>query len=250
MRGWWSPCCGSLLFQLRGSAGYLLGLPAAAQRNAPGLLAAGPAGSAFAWVYGLSGPLTGPLVNRVQRKSAILGGLQFWSIVCALSALSRTFRQLLSLRAAEGLGEAIYYPASTSLISDYHGQRSVARTRLSSYKRLCGYGWRRLLGGRHGRKVRLASSFVVLGVLGSALGLVLARLLCEKPRGSADCDFTGSPAPVKTSREKLLAVLRVPTALVLMAAFVAQTLSRSFCWRGCRPICTSIFIFRLLECPA
>src|SRR5580698_8221293 len=47
-------------------------------------------GSAFAWVYGISGPAAGLLVDRFRRKSAILGGLEFWSVLCAISALSRT----------------------------------------------------------------------------------------------------------------------------------------------------------------
>ncbi len=33
-------------------------------------------GSAFAWVYGLCAPFAGHIVDRVQRKTAILWGLQ------------------------------------------------------------------------------------------------------------------------------------------------------------------------------
>ena len=32
-------------------------------------------GSSFAWVYGLCAPFAGAIVDRVRRKSAILGGL-------------------------------------------------------------------------------------------------------------------------------------------------------------------------------
>jgi MFS family permease len=38
------------------------------------------------------------------------------------TALARSFPQLLFFRAAEGLGETFYFPASISLISDYHGK--------------------------------------------------------------------------------------------------------------------------------
>ena len=38
------------------------------------------------------------------------------------TAISRNFGNLLFFRAAEGLGETFYFPASMSLISDYHGQ--------------------------------------------------------------------------------------------------------------------------------
>src|ERR1044072_7431503 len=63
-------------------------------------------GSAFAWVYGLAAPFAGMVVDRVRRKTAILGGLYAWSLICMATALSRTFRHLFLFRAAAGLGEA------------------------------------------------------------------------------------------------------------------------------------------------
>ena len=43
------------------------------------------------------------------------------------TALSRTFVHLFLFRAAEGLGETFYFPASTSLMSDYHGTKTRSR---------------------------------------------------------------------------------------------------------------------------
>src|ERR1041385_2117608 len=62
-------------------------------------------GSSFAWMYGLSAPFAGAIVDRVRRVTAILFGLQTWSLICMATALSRTFSQLFLFRAAEGLGE-------------------------------------------------------------------------------------------------------------------------------------------------
>src|SRR5205085_4090923 len=62
-------------------------------------------GSAFAWVYGLSAPLAGLVVDRVRRKTAVLGGLQAWSVICLATASAGNFTHLLLFRAAEGLGE-------------------------------------------------------------------------------------------------------------------------------------------------
>src|ERR1700686_1570777 len=64
----------------------------------------GMLGSSFAWVYGLMGPVAGFIVDRIRRKTAILAGLQTWSIICAVTASAVTFPQLLFFRAAEGLG--------------------------------------------------------------------------------------------------------------------------------------------------
>src|SRR5262249_17948749 len=38
-------------------------------------------GSSFAWVYGLVSPFSGNIVDRVRRKTAILGGLHLWSTI-------------------------------------------------------------------------------------------------------------------------------------------------------------------------
>src|SRR5829696_4466817 len=65
----------------------------------------GVLGSAFAWVYGLAAPLAGMIVDRVKRKTAIIGGLHTWSVICMATALSTNFRHLVFWRAAEGLGE-------------------------------------------------------------------------------------------------------------------------------------------------
>jgi len=38
-------------------------------------------GSSFGLVYGLCAPFAGRVVDRVRRKSAILGGLHAWSAI-------------------------------------------------------------------------------------------------------------------------------------------------------------------------
>src|SRR4051812_37142440 len=58
--------------------------------------------SSFAWVYGLAAPLAGMVVDRMPRKTAILGGLQAWSIICVATMTSGNFGHLLFWRAAEG----------------------------------------------------------------------------------------------------------------------------------------------------
>src|SRR5689334_17180227 len=91
------------------------------------LVQLGLLGSSFAWVYGFCAPLAGSIVDRVSRRSAILVGLHIWSAICMATALSRNFAQLLFFRLSEGLGETFYYPASMSLLSDYHGRATRSR---------------------------------------------------------------------------------------------------------------------------
>jgi MFS family permease len=143
-------------------------------------------GSGFAWVYGLAAPLAGFLVDRASRRRVILAGLHVWSVVCMATAVSRTFLHLFLFRAAEGLGETFYFPASTSLISSYHGaatrSRALGLHQTSVYMGTIGGGFfAGALAERYGWRL----SFVVFGGLGILLGLVLARHLRDPPPAAA-----------------------------------------------------------------
>src|SRR5437667_6542161 len=135
-------------------------------------------GSGFAWVYGLGAPFAGWVVDRVSRKTAILGGLHAWSVICLATIVSRNFQQLFLFRAAEGLGETFYFPASTSLISDYHGNATRSRAlglhQTSVYMGTIGGGF---FAGLIAESYGWRWSFVLFGALGILLGLVLSRFL-------------------------------------------------------------------------
>ncbi|MBL9124905.1 MAG: MFS transporter, partial [Planctomycetaceae bacterium] len=83
--------------------------------------------SAFMWIYGATAPLGGIVGDRVSRKFVILGGLYVWSAVTGMTAFCQRFWQFVFVRGAEGLGETFYFPASMSLVSDYHGTDTRSR---------------------------------------------------------------------------------------------------------------------------
>jgi MFS family permease len=184
-------------------------------------------GSAFAWVYGLGAPFAGMIVDRVRRKTAILGGLHAWSLICMATVLSRDFRHLFFWRAAEGLGETFYYPASMSLISDYHGRETRSRAmglhQTSVYMGTIGGGF---FAGLIGQYYGWRWSFIVFGGLGVLLGFVLNRFLIEPPRGAAEvADVSGAHATAALGGGLSLPaflrlVARTPTLLCLMGAFM------------------------------
>jgi MFS family permease len=188
-------------------------------------------GSAFAWVYGLAAPFAGMIVDRVRRKTAILGGLQAWSLICMATVLSWDFKHLVFWRAAEGLGETFYYPASMSLISDYHGRttrsRAMGMHQTSVYMGTIGGGF---FAGLIGQHYGWRWSFIVFGGLGILLGIVLNRYLIEPARGAAEASdaareigaSTHAAAPVTrlSFTEFLRLVVRTPTLLCLMGAFM------------------------------
>lgn len=182
-------------------------------------------GSAFAWVYGLGALFAGSIVDRIRRKTAILGGLHAWSVICMATALSRTFPHLVFFRAAEGLGETFYFPASMSLISDYHGKstrsRAMGTHQTSVYAGTIGGGF---FAGLIGQYYGWRWSFIVFGALGILLGIVLHYFLHEPERGAADRDEGASvehARPMSIPQFLSMAAKR-PTILMLLGAFICS----------------------------
>jgi len=185
-------------------------------------------GSSFAWIYGICAPFAGHIVDRIRRKPAILWGLQAWSAICVATAASRNFAHLLVFRAAEGLGETFYFPASMSLISDYHGKRTRSRAigihQTSVYLgTIAGGFFAGLIGQYYGWRL----SFVVFGSLGMVLGIVLTKTLREAARGAADMEDMGlesAAAPIRRLKpgEFLTLIWRTPSVMLLMGAFMCD----------------------------
>lgn len=174
-------------------------------------------GSSFAWTYGILGPFSGNLVDRIKRKKAVLGGLYIWSIIAASTSLARGFYQLLGFMTAEGVGESVYYPASMSMISDYHGPETRSRAmgfhQTSVYVGTVAGGF---FAGLIGEHFGWRWSFLVFGILGMILGIFLLRWLREPRRTSALLN----PKAGKLSLAQFFRILgRTPAAMLLLAGF-------------------------------
>ncbi len=173
-------------------------------------------GSSFAWMYGLLAPFSGTLVDRIQRKKAVLGGLYVWSLIAACTSLSRGFPQLLTFTAAEGVGESLYYPASMSMLSDYHGPQTRSRAmgfhQTSVYiGTIAGSFFAGLIAQSFGWRW----SFVVFGGSGLLLGFVLVRLLREPQRTTSQSQLSNLQPLLRFLRS----LLKMPAALLLLAGF-------------------------------
>ncbi len=170
-------------------------------------------GSSFAWVYGLFAPIAGSIVDRIRRRTAILGGLYLWSGICMATASSRGFGALLFFRGAEGLGESFYFPAGVSMVSDYHGPETRSRAlgfhQTSVYIGTIAGGF---FAGWIAQSYGWRWSFIAFGGAGVLLGVILNHFLREPPQR------------VRSERMPLVhfvSLLRtIPTAQILMAAFL------------------------------
>jgi MFS family permease len=179
-------------------------------------------GSAFMWVYAAGAPFAGFTGDRVRRKELILGGCLFWSFVTVTTGWCQRFWHFVSVRALEGFGETFYFPASMSLLSDYHSPRTRSRAmafhQSSVYLGTIGGSW---LGAWIAERYGWRLGFYFFGLAGMVLALALYRFLQEPRRGQAElesplADGVGPPAVA----EVLRAIFRTPTAVVLLVVFV------------------------------
>ena len=191
----------------------------------------GIVGSSFMWMYALFGPAAGWLCDRLSRKTLVLGGLIFWSAVTASTAFTHSYLQLVACRALGGLGEALYFPASMSLISDYHGR--ATRSRAMSIHQSGVYAGSiagGALSGWIGQNQGWRMSFIYFGVLGIMLGALLWTFLREPKRTQdEEMDVVANAEQlltVRTSAGKpgflsgVVSVLNRPIVVVLIAVFV------------------------------
>ena len=178
----------------------------------------GIVGAAFMWMYALFGPLAGWLCDRLPRKNLVLGGLIAWSLVTALTAVCHTYGQLVLCRALSGLGEAVYLPASMSLIGDYHSaatrSRAMSLHQSSVYVGTIAGG---AISGLVGQFYGWRWSFLLFGSCGLLFGVVVGKFLMEPSRTAA------APFPTAaTCSMNSKALLASPIVCLLILAFVGS----------------------------
>jgi MFS family permease len=182
-------------------------------------------GAAFMYVYALIGPIAGMIGDRLNRKFLIISGLLFWSVVTVATALSTRYWHLVFFRALEGLGEAFYFPASMSLISDYHGpdtkSRAMGMHQSSVYAGTIAGG---AVAGTMGQYYGWRSGFYLFGSLGMLLGFVLLLALKEPPRGKSAEVQAHAHATFDLKKKNLWADVRelfgAPMVRILILVFV------------------------------
>jgi MFS family permease len=196
----------------------------------------GAIGSAFTLVYALTAPFAGPVADRYPRKLVILAGLYIWSAITGFTALCTKAWQFVVVRGAEGLGETFYFPASMSLVSDYHGKDT--RSRAMSFHQTSVYagtiGGSALTGWIALKTGDWRIPFVIFAVAGIILGFVLSAFIREPRRGAADVLLEGDEGTVDPHllpsvpqipmREFLKGLWQTPTIVALIAGFFGANL--------------------------
>src|ERR1700686_2547393 len=178
-------------------------------------------GSAFLLVYALAAVPFGYWADRGIRKTVVGAGVAIWSIATLFTGFARNFPQLFISRAVLGIGEAGYYPAGTSMLSDYFPKEQRGRTMSiwgagSTFGIAVGFAG----GGYIADKFGWRSAFFFAAVPGILFAL-LAFGLREPLRGSAERVGRAVEKIQEASLRNLLDLMRIPT---LRATILSQTL--------------------------
>lgn len=178
-------------------------------------------GSAFTWTYALGGPFAGYVGDRLRRKDLILGGCLFWSAVTVTTGWCGKLWQFVTVRALEGFGETFYFPASMSLVSDYHApatrSRALSLHQSSVYVGTIAGGW---LGAWFAERLGWRVGFYFFGTAGMVLALILYRCLREPRRGQSEAGERVIEEPALPVGATLRAVFGRPVVPLLMLVFL------------------------------
>ncbi len=141
----------------------------------------------FALLYTLLGIPIARLAERWNRVSIISVSLVVWSGFTALCGAATSFAQLALFRFGVGVGEAGCSPPSHSLISDYYEPKKRA-TALSIYSFGIPLGtmFGAVAGGWLAQEFSWRVAFVIVGLPGIILALIVKLVIKEPPRGYSE----------------------------------------------------------------
>lgn len=144
-------------------------------------------GIAFALFYTTFGIPIARYADRNSRVKVISWSLAAWSLMTAICGLAQNFWQLLLGRIGVAIGEAGASPPSHSLISDYFAPANRA-TALGIYSLgapigvMIGF----LAGGWLVHFFDWRIAFIVVGLPGVLMAVIVNRTVKEPPRGLSD----------------------------------------------------------------
>jgi len=144
-------------------------------------------GIAFAIFYTLLGIPIARVADRTVRRNVLAVCLTVWSLMTAVCGLAGNFMHLLLARIGVAVGEAGGSPPSHSMISDMFPQSSRA-TALAIYALGIPVGTMigNLAGGWINEAFDWRTAFVVVGLPGLVLALIVVFTVREPARGASE----------------------------------------------------------------
>ena len=173
-------------------------------------------GLSFAVFYTALGIPIARLAERKSRVGIIAASLAVWSLMTAFCGMAQTFSQLLMARIGVGIGEAGATPAAQSLISDtVSPERRASALAVYSLGIPLGTLIGAAAGGWIAENLSWRVAFLIVGLPGVALALVVRFTLKEPPRGGSKEAAEAPPPPLSALLKRLA---RRPSGLHMAAA--------------------------------
>jgi MFS family permease len=154
------------------------------------------------------------------RRTVIGVGVTIWSLATLFSGFAANYVQLFLSRAAVGIGEASYYPAGTSLVSDYFPKEQRGRVMSiwgagSVFGIAAAYAGGGFVADHYGWR---AAFFIA--ALPALILAFLAFALREPLRGSMEKAGVAVRKTTDATAKAFVNLMRIPT---LRAAVLSQT---------------------------
>lgn len=162
-------------------------------------------------------PIWGYLFDRFARPKLLSLASLIWGVTTWLSALAPTPRAFLITRASTGIDDSSY-PGIASLVSDYFSPG--VRSRIFGFLQLSiplGYLLGLILALNFGPLYGWRSIYLVTGLLGVVLSLVIFFGVLDVPRGSSEPELSTVPDVQRRrlSFSQLRDLVRIPTLRLL-----------------------------------
>jgi MFS family permease len=153
-------------------------------------------GLAFAIFYSILGVPIARLADHRNRVRIISWAIVVWSVFTAVTGFARNFWHLLIARIGVGVGEAGCSPPAYSIISDYFESKKRA-TALAIYSAgvYVGGAAGLFIGGNLVAEIGWRNVFLLVGVPGVLLAVLVRLTLREPPRGYSEGAATARTAP-------------------------------------------------------
>lgn len=175
-------------------------------------------GFAFALFYAVCGIPIGCWADRGIRRNIIALALATWSVMTALCGLAQNFWQLFLARVGVGVGESGCLPSAQSMLCDYvPSERRSGVFAIHTFGLYMGMFAGMAFAGWFGETLGWRGTFLVLGLPGLLLAVVVRLTLREPMRGRFDC-VGGQPTSVSfVSTVRTLLGCRIYRLLLLFA---------------------------------
>lgn len=182
-------------------------------------------GLAFALFYAGFGVPVAWLADRFNRKNIIAASVTIWSVATALCGLASGFWSLFAARIGVGIGEAGGTPPAHSILGDYFKKSELTRAlAVYSLGPALGAALGLMAGGWLADLFGWRAAFVIVGVPGVFLGLIVYFTIKEPQRGALVTE------PIETQsnrsfRDNIASLFQQPAYVGALLGLLFQNLS-------------------------